>query len=55
MTLTLTQRTTLPGTNARSILPAPETPAQAVGDFIAGAILLAAVIALVFWVKRRSE
>ena len=53
--LTLAQRSILPGSNARSILPAPETPAQAVAYFIAGALLLAAVFALVIWIKRHNE
>lgn len=51
---TLAQRA-LSGTNARSILPAPETPAQAVGYFVVGAILLAAVFAAVIWFMRRDE
>lgn len=43
------------GENAKSILPAPETPAQAVGYFIGGAILLALVFAAVIWFKRRDS
>lgn len=55
MVLTLAQRSTLPGANARNILPPPETPAQAIGYFIAGAILLALIFAAVIWFLRRDE
>lgn len=51
---TLAQRSTLPGTNARNILPPPETPAQAIGYFIAGALLLALLFGIVIWLKRRD-
>lgn len=51
---TLAQRS-LSGTNAHNILPPPETPAQAVGYFIGGVLLLAAIFALVIWIKRRDE
>lgn len=38
-----------------SVLPAPKTPAQAVGYALGGVVLLAVVFALVMWLKRRDD